>query len=430
MLNIGILLENKIDITDIDIIKNGNPGIGGSEYLLLQLFYYLSNDNEYNCKLYTLGAKVHNKSATSVESDLDAIKKSIEDKIDIFVFIPKVKKREFYDELENKKLQSIAWVHNYISYKVIKSLQKCTMIKRVIFVGKQHYDCYIDDELIKKSDYIYNMLNIKQHKYIPAKDKEPIVTYVGALIPTKGFHKLARVWKKILKKVPNAKLQVIGDGRLYNKNAVMGHHGITEAKYEKKILNYLSDKNGKLLESITFLGCLGNEKEEFIEKTKVGIANPTGKSETFCLSAVEYKTYAIPVVTYKGYGLLDTIRNNIDGILIKNDRELINAIVILLTDNSKNTEYGQNGFKNGFIDFLPDTVIRQWKNIFSDIYNNKIATIKKPTNYFSDDFKWLKYINYQLKCFSHLKLKSIAFIVSKNKEFIKDILKKLHLFHP
>ena len=39
MQNIGILLESKIDITNIDIVKNGNPGIGGSEYLLLQLFF-------------------------------------------------------------------------------------------------------------------------------------------------------------------------------------------------------------------------------------------------------------------------------------------------------------------------------------------------------------------------------------------------------
>lgn len=425
MQNIGILLESKIDITNIDIVKNGNPGIGGSEYLLLQLFYYLLGDGEYNCRLYTKGAIVHNKYASSVDSDLTALKKAIEDKIDIFIFIPKNKDNDFYNELEHQKLKSIAWVHNYISYKVIKSLQKCSMIKRVIFVSKQHYDCYIDDELIKKADYIYNMLNIKQHKYIPPQNKEPIVTYVGALIPTKGFHKLAKVWKKILKKVPNAKLQVIGDGRLYNKNAVLGHYGIAEAKYEKKILNYLNDKNGKLLESVTFLGSLGNEKEELIEKTKVGVANPTGKSETFCLSAVEYKTYAIPVVTYKGYGLLDTVRNNIDGILIKNERELKNAIVKLLTDNLKNTEYGQNGLKDGFLEFLPDTIIKQWKNVFYDIYNDKIATIKKPTNYFFDDFKWLKYINYQLKYFFHLRFKSIAFITSQNKEFIKSILKRI-----
>ena len=96
MQNIGILLESKIDITNIDIIKNGNPGIGGSEYLLLQLFYYLLGDGEYNCRLYTKGAIVHNKYASSVDSDLTALKKAIEDKIDIFIFIPKNKDNDFY----------------------------------------------------------------------------------------------------------------------------------------------------------------------------------------------------------------------------------------------------------------------------------------------------------------------------------------------
>jgi glycosyltransferase involved in cell wall biosynthesis len=81
------------------------------------------------------------------------------------------------------------------------------------------------------------MLNNENHEYISPENKEQIVTYVGALIPTKGFHKLAKVWKNILKKVPTAKLQVIGDGKLYNKNAVLGPHGIAEAKYEKKSLN-------------------------------------------------------------------------------------------------------------------------------------------------------------------------------------------------
>ncbi|MEE1289886.1 MAG: glycosyltransferase [Spirochaetota bacterium] len=424
MKNIGILLDRQINITNIDSIKNGNPGIGGSEYLLLQLFYYLSQDNEYSCKLYTIGETINDASVISIISDMDAIEKATANKTDIFVFIPKDRKNDFYEKLQNFNLISIAWVHNYISYNVIKLLQTSQIVKRVIFVGKQHYDCYIDDELINKSDYIYNMLNNENHEYISPENKEQIVTYVGALIPTKGFHKLAKVWKNILKKVPTAKLQVIGDGKLYNKNAVLGPHGIAEAKYEKKIVKYLSDKNGMLLDSVKFFGSLGNEKKELIQKTKVGIANPTGKSETFCLSAVEYKTFGVPVVTYKGFGLLDTVRNNIDGILIKSGKELENAIVTLLTDNQKNSEYGKNGLTDGFKKFLPETIIEQWKNVFSQVCADIPPQVKKPKDYFFDDFKWLKIINYYLKHPLHTKLPSIAYSISRCKEFIKNILKR------
>ena len=38
------------------------------------------------------------------------------------------------------------------------------------------------------------------------------VTYIGSLVPTKGFHVLAAVWKTILKEVPDATLNVVGNG--------------------------------------------------------------------------------------------------------------------------------------------------------------------------------------------------------------------------
>lgn len=422
MINVGILLECQINIANINTTEEGNPGVGGSEYLLLQLFYYLSKDNEYNCKLYGIGCTVNNENFVSIQSDIEAVKKAAEDKTDVFIFIPKNRKPDFYKELQYFKLKSVAWIHNYISYTVIKSLTDCEMVKRVIFVSRQHYDCYIDDELIKKSDYIYNMLSYKKHEYIPAENKKPIVTYIGALIPAKGFHKLAKVWKNVLKKVPDAQLHVIGDGRLYNKNAVLGKYNIAEPKYEKKIVKYVSDDNGKILESVKFFGSLGNEKEELIEKTKVGVANPTGISETFCLSAVEYKTYGIPVVTYKGYGLLDTVRNNVDGILIKSSAELQKAIISLLIDNKKNSEYGQNGLSSGFTDFIPNKIIAQWKEAISDICNSVPAQIKVPVNYFSDDLKWLKYIHYTIKRILHIKSKSVAYSVSYIKTAVKKIV--------
>lgn len=423
MRKVGILLECQLNIADMNNIEKGNPGVGGSEYLLLQLFHYLSKDSEYNCMLYGIGCNINNENFISIQSDIEAVKKAYKDKIDVFIFIPKNRKPDFYKELQYVKLKSIAWVHNYISYNVIKLLTDCEMVKRVIFVSRQHYDCYIDDELIKKSDYIYNMLSCEKHEYIHAENKENIVTYIGALIPAKGFHKLAKVWKNVLKKVPNAQLQVIGDGRLYNKNAVLGKYGFAESKYEKKIIKYLSDSNGEIFKSVNFFGSLGNEKDELIEKTKVGVANPTGISETFCLSAVEYKTYGIPVVTYKGYGLLDTVRNNVDGILIKSSAQLQKAIITLLIDNKKNSEYGKNGLLSGFTDFMPNKVIVQWKETVSDICNSVPVQIKAPINYFNDDLKWLKCTNYNIKRILHIKLKSIAYSISYAKTIIKKILK-------
>lgn len=68
-------------------------------------------------------------------------------------------------------------------------------MKRVVFVGKEEYDSYIDDDIISKSTYIYNMVPIKE-KVCNRIIDVPIVTYVGSLVPAKGFHRLAQIWLK------------------------------------------------------------------------------------------------------------------------------------------------------------------------------------------------------------------------------------------
>lgn len=65
---------------------------------------------------------------------------------------------------------------------------------------------------------------------------------MGALIPEKGFLILAKMWKYILKKVPMARLQVIGGGNLYSRNCSLGRMGIADKLFEEEFFPYLSEK--------------------------------------------------------------------------------------------------------------------------------------------------------------------------------------------
>ena len=42
---------------------------------------------------------------------------------------------------------------------------------------------------------------------------------MGGLRVTKGFHILAKVWKEVVKEVPDAELHVMGGSKLYDENA-------------------------------------------------------------------------------------------------------------------------------------------------------------------------------------------------------------------
>ena len=50
------------------------------------------------------------------------------------------------------------------------------------------------------------------------------VVYLGGLNKYKGFHVLAKAWKKVLAEVSDAKLIVLGSGKLYNRETSMGRN--------------------------------------------------------------------------------------------------------------------------------------------------------------------------------------------------------------
>ncbi|MCB6981976.1 glycosyltransferase, partial [Bacteroides uniformis] len=60
------------------------------------------------------------------------------------------------------------------------------------------------------------------------------VAYVGSLVPAKGFDLLASAWPAVLAKVPDAQLFVVGSGKLYNRNSVLGKWNIADEKFENK----------------------------------------------------------------------------------------------------------------------------------------------------------------------------------------------------
>ena len=98
----------------------------------------------------------------------------------------------------------------------------------------------IDDDVITKTSYIYNMVDCKKLQIRETKFQKE-VTYIGSLIREKGFHVLAKAWKDVLKEVPDAKLNVIGSGKLYNRGSQLGKYGIADKEYEESWENWKNE---------------------------------------------------------------------------------------------------------------------------------------------------------------------------------------------
>lgn len=388
MVKVAFFLDNN-SIYDIDTssLELGNPGIGGTEYLILLVSFLLScRDNGIEVRLY-MRKKQHglpdNLSFFVVDSIEDAISHAEKENYNAFVLkhdAAYIKK----DSLKVKeKMDLIVWCHVFVCYWELDYYAKNTCVKRVVHVGREALDLYRDHPVFEKSTYIYNVVNIKacreNAQCVPFVERKHIVTYIGSLVPYKGFHLLALAWPEILKKVPDAQLYVIGNAKLYNSYSELGPLGLASPEYERIFLSSISE-NGELRKSVHLMGRMGKEKTEILQRTKVGVPNPSGITETFCLSAVELQAMGARIATIKAPGYLDTVVN---GILYNDPKDLANSVIDVLL--SKESDYAK-AVKYFEREFSPEVILKKWERLLRDDIVEPILPLRNS----SYRGKWIK----------------------------------------
>lgn len=237
------------------------------------------------------------------------------------------------------KLKIICWCHNFVNTAIAKKMVYSRCLHRVVSVGCEQMDLMRDDKLFLISDYIYNSIpinvtNINKAREMPYALRPHSVAYLGSLVKDKNFHVLASIWHDVLKKVPDAQLYIIGSGKVYSNSTKLGKFGVASEEYESLFMPYLTDDNGDILPSVHFLGAMGNEKFDVLKNIRVGCPNPTGSSETFCLSAVEMQLMGCSVAAMQAPGYYDTFFN---GKISRNIKDLVDDIVSLLLEDAPKT---------------------------------------------------------------------------------------------
>lgn len=362
-MKVAFYLNNeKIYKTDFSDIEKGNPGVGGSEYLCVLIANELCKRNNIDTILLADKDSIFPKTLKySVCGNLSNSLKRYHNIIDIFIIDSKLFNLKYAYEYPNTKF--ILWINNKMDFNTMKTCANINNIIKLVHVGREMYDLYRDTLIFPKTTYIYNAVSLKSLKYFsnltPTIERDNNVVYIGSLVPSKGFHLLAKAWPIILKQVPDAELYVIGNGNLYNRDMELGNYGIAESSYEKQFMPYLTDNVGKILPSVHFLGIVGSEKNDILSKCKVGVPNPSGISETFGYTAVEMQIMGCAVTTKRCPGYIDTVYNTRN--LYNSPSKLVNHIVNLLksnnpVDNKSTIEYIIENFNI-------NTVILQWEKL-------------------------------------------------------------------
>lgn len=359
---------------DCHDILSGNPGIGGTEYMILLISSMLAaRNNGIDVTLYAT-AEMHLPEWLAVEycSGLADCLCHVEKNGYGYLVIKHDVEANIYSHIldSNRCLGTkvIVWAHVFMCFWELDYYFANPNISRIINVGRETNELYMDHPAYDKMDYIFNAVTLEGARKIasshPYEERGNVVTYIGQLAPFKGFHLLAKAWKQIVSEVPDAQLFVIGSGKLYNKNASLGKYGIAASDYEDRFIPYLSDENGKILDSVHFMGVMGEEKREILSHTKVGVPNPSGITETFCISSVEMQIMGARVVTYRAPGFMDTVKN---GILGARRSELARNVIRLL--KSSDTDY-DNAMAYFEHNFSPEAVVARWEDL---LFGKKIS---------------------------------------------------------
>lgn len=388
MKRVAFYLDNSaIRATDCSNALEGNPGIGGTEWLFVAVSSLLANrDNDIETVLYTTASGtfpvgIENVIVNNLTEAIALADSSGFDYLVVKHLADNITNSRF--DVKTKHLQIICWCHVFVCHWELDHYANNELISKVVFVGREMYDLYRDHKIYNKATYIYNCVPSGDAREMaqqsPYHKRGNIVVYVGSLVPFKGFHILAQAWPQIIEQIPDAELYIIGSGRLYDKNSHLGEWGIAESSYEDSFMPFLT-KSGKIIPSVHFMGLMGEEKKDVLLKSRVGVPNPSGITETFCLSAVEMQMYGCRIATIDYPGYMDTVKN---GKLYSRKGNLADTIVGLLQSSENDYESSMDYFEEKF---SYDSVIAKWEELIKTgnvYYTDKLANLCYR-------FKWLK----------------------------------------
>lgn len=389
---------SKVDFTSIE---KGNPGVGGSEYSAILIATALAKRGNVDVVLLCEKPSAFPNSLNwKVCGGLVGAVNTVEKlDIDYLVVDGKLLTKDIVCRYSSVKF--IAWANTFTSPNYYDFYARHDNVVRIVNVGKEELEQTKDTPIYSKSCYIYNAVPtaVKEEykdNLLTNADRPNNVCYIGSLHPAKGFQYLAKAWPSVIKQVADAQLYVIGSGKLYGRSAKLGAWGIADSDFENEFMPYIVE-NGKIMDSVHFLGILGKEKYDVLSKCKVGVPNPSGVSETFGYTAVEMEFMDCQVTTIKCAGYLDTVCDKAN--LYSNTDELADYIVCLLRNNSYNNTAVVEYIKQ----FSVEKIAEDWERFFFELKSKEITTKR--------DLEHYKYV--------------LLFYVKQAKKTIKHIVKNI-----
>ncbi|MDZ7736261.1 MAG: glycosyltransferase family 4 protein [Gammaproteobacteria bacterium] len=397
---IGFYIDSsKIGSRDLRHPERGNPGVGGSQFVSLNIVrYLLAYAGRYvEPIIITQNPEIfpHYMKCIYVDGGLsEVLETANREQLHYVVCRPSIKKcgiEDFFSRAEKLGVRLVFRAAITPSPRILTAMYESPAAERLVCVGRKQYEDIRDHPIMDKTVQIDDIFD--PSPYMPeaniSKDGS-LVVFVGSLIPAKSFHVLAEAWPEVIRKRPDARLVVVGSGSLYADDSPFGPWGVADEAYERRLRRSLADRDGQPHSSVTFSGCLGAEKIPLLQKARVIVANPTGRTETACAVAKEAAASGTPLIAAKEAAFLDLVQDGKTGILIRGRKQLAKSILTLLNDDELAERMGSNALEYARERYNPGENAIEWANLFDDIDKGKNPEVLPVLEYSSYLVIWIK----------------------------------------
>lgn len=210
-------------------------------------------------------------------------------------------------------------------------------IKELIKEKNKHTRCVTMENFLDTTDF-----NVDFGK------KEKIVIAVGRLHKVKGFDRLLKIWSETVKKHPDWKLYIAGDGE------------------EKESLIKAARESG-VADSVVFTGALSHE-DVLDTMKKASVYAMTSYSEGFPFVLIEAMSCGLPAVAFDvRVGPRAIINDGKNGILVADGNlGAFDGALCRLAENSElRLNYGKNALERAE-DFTEEKTVQKWIALFNN----------------------------------------------------------------
>ncbi len=204
-------------------------------------------------------------------------------------------------------------------------------------------------------------VHTKSNALLPQKlQNKPLILSVGRLVERKGFDRIIALMPQLLEKLPDTHYAVIGDGE--------------ELSALQQRVDKLSKKHPLIQERVHFIGKVVDEKLAAYYRAATVFAMPNqninGDVEGFGLVYLEAALFGKPAIAGNSGGAPEAVIHEKTGLIVKNDTELLHALIKLLTDTSYRERLGSAAKKRARKEFQWDVQAQKLKQALAQLSSN------------------------------------------------------------